>query len=63
MTQDDVIQKVQDIIAENLGVKRSEVVSWKKVNEESLLTHNLSTVIGAAHWLAAVNEWTRRLQQ
>lgn len=27
MTQDDVIQKVQDIIAENLGVKRSEVVS------------------------------------
>ena len=27
MTQDDVIQKVQDIIAENLGVKRSEVVA------------------------------------
>jgi acyl carrier protein len=27
MTQEDVIQKVQDIIAENLGVKRSEVVS------------------------------------
>ena len=27
MSNDDVIQKVHDIIAENLGVKRSEVVS------------------------------------
>ena len=27
MANDDVIQKVHDIIAENLGVKRSEVVS------------------------------------
>ena len=27
MTNDEVVQRVHDIIAENLGVKRSEVVS------------------------------------
>ncbi len=27
MSRDEVVQKVQDIIAESLGVKRSEVVS------------------------------------